>query len=759
MTAWIAGYGDKISVRAGETVAFMVSSEGTASYDVDIVRIISGEDDPNGPGCNMPVVSVEVARQLPARRQAVFRGSYGELKGVQTNDKLAADFTIAAFIFPTTPDKGRQFIIAALADDSRIVLGLNIDDKGALAAEWQDAAGEKHSLSTGVPLKARTWYLVSLAFDSEANRFTLTQAAKEGLHAQPPAVAQSRENASTPAFPSQMDLLLATSALPGSGAERHSYNGKIDSPIIVGRHIAGAALQSLLEEPHSASEARAVAILDFSLDIPSSQISEVSGTGRSGRLSNLPTRGVTGWLWSGEEFNWRARPEHYRAVHFHDDDLYDAGWEVDFSYPVPNHLPSGVYAARLTAPGVEEFIPFVVRPERGAAKKNTVAFLVPDASYMAYANYLEQTKAPEWFEPYLGRLIELSTPEIFLLEHPEFDACLYSLHSDGSGVHYSSRLRPILSMRPKFRSSLGGDGCGAWQFKADSHIWSWLDRIGIPFDVLCDEDLDREGLEALDGYDVLITGTHPEYVSARMRSAHEAFLERGGRLMYMGGNGFYWKVAYDAAHPGVVELRRGDSGSRAWASSPGEAYMAFGAASSGLGGTWRTSGRAPQSLTGVGFTAQGFDYSAPYERKPGSYDVRAQFMFEGVTDELLGDFGLVGGGAAGLEIDRVDAVLGTPEHTLVLASSSRQSPHYLLVAEEILEMHPFISGDVSDQVRADLTFYETGWGGAVFSTGSIAWSGALSHNNYANNIARITENTLRRFMVPESFARPDLKSS
>jgi N,N-dimethylformamidase len=40
-------------------------------------------------------------------------------------------------------------------------------------------------------------------------------------------------------------------------------------------------------------------------------------------------------------------------------------------------------------------------------------------------------------------------------------------------------------------------------------------------------------------------------------------------------------------------------------------------------------------------------------------------------------------------------------------------------------------------------------GGAVFSTGSIAWCGSLSHNNYDNNVSRITANVLERFMDDE----------
>ena len=47
-----------------------------------------------------------------------------------------------------------------------------------------------------------------------------------------------------------------------------------------------------------------------------------------------------------------------------------------------------------------------------------------------------------------------------------------------------------------------------------------------------------------------------------------------------------------------------------------------------------------------------------------------------------------------------------------------------------------------------MVFFETPNGGAVFSTGSIAWAGSLGHNGYANNVARITGNVLQRFIDP-----------
>ena len=45
---------------------------------------------------------------------------------------------------------------------------------------------------------------------------------------------------------------------------------------------------------------------------------------------------------------WRHAPREYAAIHFHDDDLHDAGWATDFDFTVPADLPSGAY---VHAPG------------------------------------------------------------------------------------------------------------------------------------------------------------------------------------------------------------------------------------------------------------------------------------------------------------------------------------------------------------------------------------------------------------------------
>jgi len=457
---------------------------------------------------------------------------------------------------------------------------------------------------------------------------------------------------------------------------------------------------------------------------------------------------MTGWNWTSETMDCKEAPFQWGAIHFHEDDIYDADWQTDFALTIPPELKSGLYAAHLTAGEAEEFIPFAVSPAPGAARK--IAFLLPTASYMAYGN--DRLAMDGGGAELLNNCLNLvGEQDIFLNDHPEYGGSLYDAHADGSGICYSSRLRPLVNMRPYRQGLLGGfGGSKLWQFAADTHITDWLENSGLEFDVITDEELDQCGYPLLAPYQVLITGTHPEYYSSAMWQAVAHYRERAGRIMYLGGDGFYWRIAYHPECPGIIELRRGESGVRAWVASPGETFHSFDLRQGGL---WARLGRAPQALVGVGFAAQGFDSSGHYQRLPDSYRPEVSFIFEGIDDAPIGDFGLIGGGAAGLEVDRAAHELGTPPNTLILASSRNLTNTYLIVPEEFLETAPGLGADENERARADMVFFTVPAGGAVFATGSIAWAGSLSHNNYDNNVAKITTNVLRRFLSDEAFTQ------
>ena len=71
--------------------------------------------------------------------------------------------------------------------------------------------------------------------------------------------------------------------------------------------------------------------------------------------------------------------------------------------------------------------------------------------------------------------------------------------------------------------------------------------------------------------------------------------------------------------------------------------------------------------------------------------------------------------------------------------------------EELLAGFPGLDAIESDRCRAELVFFETPSGGAVFSTGSIGWASALSHQKYDNNVSRLSRNVLLRFLDPTPF--------
>ncbi|MGH6892839.1 MAG: N,N-dimethylformamidase beta subunit family domain-containing protein [Dongiaceae bacterium] len=718
----LLAYTDKLSVEPGDLVDVKVSSARAGTYRASLVRVICGDDSDDGPGFKIEPVAGVPPNDYPARHQPIPCGSYVEVEDRQ--GFALASFSMRTFIWPTWLDKGNgQCILGNWDAATRTGYALYLDADGRLALR----IGDQAPLILPHDLLARHWHLVGAALDAKTGRAIV--AARRLL---PYGHSDQRHLAEGSLAPSaRPNRFLIAAWNEGKGATAH-FNGKIDSPSMFGEALKAEALLAFPGTRDEPPPERAIADWDFSQDIPGTWAIDSSRHRRNGHTINLPTRAMTGWNWDGSELNWKRKPEHYGAIHFHDDDLYDCGWATDFSIRVPKGLKSGIYSVRLIQDELEEFAPLFVRPSKGRPGA-ALAFLVPTASYVAYANH-QMPSSWHFDELSSARFTSLSRTDQFLEETCSLGLSTYDLHGDGSGVAHSSRLRPILNMRP--RNDL-------WQFSADTHITDWLAAKGFDCDIITDEDLERDGLDCLKPYRCIVTGTHPEYCSLKMLDGVQAYTSQGGRLIYLGGNGFYWRIAWHPALPGVIEHRRSEDGTRAWSTETGESYMAFTGEYSGL---WRRNGRPPNMLVGTGFSAQGFDVSSFYERMPGSRDPRAAFVFEGVTEQRIGDFGSLGGGAAGWELDRADVTLGTPPHALILATASDFPASYHWVQEEFNHAHSAINGDTCPMVKADLVFFETPHGGAVFSTSSICWAASLAHNGYDNNVSRITENVVRRFL-------------
>jgi hypothetical protein len=242
----------------------------------------------------------------------------------------------------------------------------------------------------------------------------------------------------------------------------------------------------------------------------------------------------------------------------------------------------------------------------------------------------------------------------------------------------------------------------------------WLEREGIPFDLYAENQLDS-GVLDLDAYRVLVLDQHPEYWTRKMYDAVKSWVfERGGRLVYLGGNGLDCEIEL---LDGGRAARHLDGDQSEWVRN-----RDF------TGGPYSFSPRrieregkyeCPGNLLGVRTTLTGMGTAAPYKLRDADH-----FAFAGTglaAGDLFGtetlDMRSIGRGASGHETDR------TCEHT----------PANARMLAKGINRH---------EGGAELTTFETDSGGAVFSTGSISWICCLPVDD---TISTITSNVIRGF--------------
>lgn len=720
----LIGYCDPLRGRPGDTIAFHVSSADDRPFDARLVRIICADPNPAGPGLRIDAVPSAIDGRHAGKAQPVPIGSCALAPLPTLADGAMA---LVLNVRPTRLDTELR-IVAALQDEAG-------DDVFAFGLEGRRLVlvirrhGRESRVGTGLEIDIGAWHAVGLGFAHGRTDVIVETARLDQRRGMGPV---RRQVLHLPEPVSALDWTQAVFAGLWAGQPTASFNGQIEAPAL-----------RRGEEPRLAETGGALGVQgrdalaqwDFSAAIDRQTFLERLG-GREGILVNVPTRAVRGSNWDGSEFCWRHAPAHYGAIHFHDDDLADCRWEPGLAFTIPPALESGIYAIEVQNDRGKDTIPFFVLPAREAPKK-PIAVLVSTFTYLAYANHARgnfkgglKDRAAAWGAyPW--------NPD----EVPDFALSTYNYHSDGSGVSLSSRLRPIMTMRPGYLTFEDKQGSGLRHFPADTHLVAWLHRQGYAFDLVTDEDLDDEGVAALAGYQVVVTGSHPEYHTQRSLDALQDYREAGGHFVYLGGNGFYWRIGRRPDLPHVIEIRRAESGIRAWACRVGEYYQQLDGA---YGGLWRRNDRAPQMLAGIGFAIQGLYEGSFYRRTPESRHADLAWLFEGISGDIVGDYGLFGGGAAGFELDQVAETLGTPPGTVIVARSEGHGPSFQLAPEEILTHTLALTA--SPRVEAHMVLGLPPGEGAFFASGSITFIGSLCHNGDDNDVSRILDNVLRRFL-------------
>jgi hypothetical protein len=284
--------------------------------------------------------------------------------------------------------------------------------------------------------------------------------------------------------------------------------------------------------------------------------------------------------------------------------------------------PSGLYFAKLTSPGRVGFAPFVVRPTR--LGEHRVAIVLPTRTWQAY-NFRDDGgdgKGDTWY---------------------------------ASKGHLQSRLgRPYLNrgVPPHYR-------------KYDVRFLRWLHQTGRRVDVLSQAELDgTSGARLAAAYELLVFPGHHEYVTRGEYDAVESFRDRGGNLIFLSANNFFWRI--DLHGRTMTRVKK-----------------------------WRELGRPEASLLGVQYIGndQG-ERRGPWLVGPTAAE---SWIFEGVKLQNGNEFS-----DAGIEIDAVAP--STPRVTRVLAA---------------------IPNLLGPGMTAHMTYYETQAGAKVFAAGAFSLAGSI----------------------------------
>jgi N,N-dimethylformamidase len=703
----VTGYLDRFSHRPGETFTAHVSLTRDEAFDVRLVRVLSGDPNPDGPGLRLQDLSHIHAARHPGTHQPTCLGSHGVAPG-PARDKLAAcTWTILLWTAAERP------LRAVFAEGPGLVL--------RAGTHGADATIGPITLHLPHRLRPRAWHRLWLAADPASGRILLA------THRLDDNAVFTTEAQGAPTIASGPALFAAED--PASPTNH--FTGKLEAPAI---------LAGFLESPSAIAAARPIAAWDFSHDISGTSLIDTGPQARHGHTVNMPTRAVVGAFWTGAEHCWRHAPADYAAIHFHDDDLDDCRWSPSFSWTVPETLPSGAYALELSTPHGRDLLPLYILPKKSGPHAR-LAFLASTFTYQAYANHARGNSD----EAYRARVAAWGAASLLPDDIHAYGHSTYNRHADTTGVAFSSRRRPILTMRPGFLTFDDSHGSGLRHYPADTHLLAWLEAKGLAYDIITDEDLDDEGPALLRPYACVLTGSHPEYHTPNTLDALFTYTRNGGRLCYLGGNGFYWRIARAPARPHLIELRRAEGGIRAWAAEPGEYHHQTDGA---MGGLWRRNRRPPQALAGVGFSGQGRFEGTHYRRTPASHHPDYAWLFAGIDTEILGDYGLSGGGAAGFELDRADPVLGTPENAVILAVSENPPASFVTVPEELLSHLSTVTGEPPDDLkRGEIVHFTLPGGGEVFAVGSITFCGSLWRRGFDGPVSQLLENVVRRFVA------------
>ena len=300
----------------------------------------------------------------------------------------------------------------------------------------------------------------------------------------------------------------------------------------------------------------------------------------------------------------------------------------DIQVVVPQ-VASGIYFAKLVAAdGRIGFAPLIVRPT--LLGEHRIAVVIPTNTWQAYNFY----------------------------------------DADGNGwgdTWYAGGPPPPIDLtRPFLRR-----GVPAFFRRYDMPFQQWLVEHSITVDTITDDELETSTAAGLAStYDLIVFPGHHEYVTDRELAAVTGFRDRGGNLLFLSANNFFWRVE----RTGQL-LRRTRQ--------------------------WRDLGRPEAALIGIQYRGNDEGHrQAPFIVRD---TTSAPWVWEGT--------GLVVGSPIGIDIGGY----GTE-----IDGTSPASPPGTIVLAEVPDL-------LGPGKTAQMSYYETPQGARVFAAGTLDFGGSVLH--------------------------------
>ncbi len=530
----VHAYADPISVAAGQSISFHISS--SVAYRISVWRLGLKMDDPAGD---------QMLHEFPASApeiQPIHPGSYLHVeKGPR--GKLAA-LTLECWV--RVWKLGRRMVLLGQLDrGTQKGFELAIDDLGraTLVLGVQGASGSTSvSLSAPQKLQVQRWHHVVATWDGRSAVIWLN--ATSAGRAEAPAGLQ------LPGKPLRL-------AAGGQTQAEEFLDADLAMPVIYRRALgSGEIAQRFAQQGLEPARGEGVLACWPFTEEKGDRVADVSGHGNHGRIINQATWMIGGPSFQAEvprfgEYEPTKDPRRGHALRFASDDLYDCRWKSAHRYRIPAAARPGIYAGRirfeLEGKPLLYHVTFIVRRPRRRASA-PILVLCATNTWKAYSATPFGKNLSELKQVW-GTNGVANSPG----EPPAY--CFYRGHAAGQGTYQLGFRIPWPAASPYVL--YGGKTDYSHLCRADRFLHVWLEKAGYAFDVISDLDLHREP-DLLRDYAVFVINGHSEYWSLPMYQRLETYLTGGGNVICLSGNSLFWRVSYNE-EGSILECRKVDA--------------------------------------------------------------------------------------------------------------------------------------------------------------------------------------------------------